>query len=121
MTRFTTPFGLVLALTAVAMGLSCSQQHSTPVQESALIGKWQQIGNPGVSITFLKDGTFSADAAGRRVMGGKYQLINGDRIILDLDASSPKVGAVTNAVSVPGGELRITPADGKTERYKRVE
>lgn len=72
-------------------------------------------------MTFLKDGTFSAHVAGERLMGGKYQLINGEHIVLRLDASSPQAGSVTNEISLAGEELRITPASGKTERYKRVD
>jgi hypothetical protein len=111
----------MFTLTTLAMCLSCSKQVSTPVQQSVLIGKWQQIGKPDISMTFVKDGTFSADVAGQRLLGGKYQLINGDRIMLDFDASSPKPGTETNTLSVEGEELRITPPDGKPEKYKRVE
>ena len=119
MTRFTT-LSQVFTLAALAMCLSCSPR-SAPVQESALVGKWQQVGKPAISMTFLKDGTFRADVAGQRLMGGKFRLINGERMVLDLDASSPKAGLVTNRVSLAGEELRITPAAGQTERYIRVE
>jgi hypothetical protein len=72
-------------------------------------------------MTFLKDGTFSAYVAGDRLLGGKYRLLNGEQIALDLDASSPKVGSVTNRVIMSGEELRITAAGSEVERYKRVE
>jgi hypothetical protein len=120
MKRLTRMFGQMLTLTALAMCLSCSPR-STPVQEGAIVGKWQRVDKPGISMAFLKDGTFSADVAGQRLLGGKYRLIEGDRITLDFDTSSPKTGPVTNKVYMAGEELRITPADGRTERYKRIE
>ena len=85
------------------------------------MGKWQRVDKPAISMTFLTDGTFSAYAAGDRVFGGKYRLLNGEQIVLDLDASSPKAGSVTNKVSMSDQELRITPAGSEVERYKRVE
>lgn len=109
----------VFGLVALALCLSCSR--STPVQESILVGKWQRVDKPAVSMTFLKDGTFSAGVAGSRVLGGKYRLLNGDQIVLDLDASSPKAGSVTNRIFLSGHELRITSTAGEVERYKRAE
>jgi hypothetical protein len=85
------------------------------------VGKWQGVDKPGISMTFLKDGSFNALAGGQRLLGGKYQIIDGDRMVLDFDASSPKASLATNQVSLMGEELRITPADGKTEKYKRVK
>jgi hypothetical protein len=120
MIRFITTFRNLFTLAALAICLSCTPR-SAPVQESVLAGKWQQAGKPAISMTFLKDGTFRADVAGQRLMGGKFRLINGKQIILDLDASSPKTGLVTNRISLAGEELRITSAAGQTERYKRVE
>jgi hypothetical protein len=109
-------FGLI----ALAMCLSCSPP-STPVQESVLVGRWQQVDKPAIMMTFLKDRTFSANVAGQRLLGGQYQLIDGGRLVLDCDASSAKAGRVTNTVFMAGEELRIKAADGTMERYKRVK
>ena len=109
------------ALSLLAFALSSSCSRTTPVQESILVGKWQRVDKPAISMTFLKDGTFSAYVAGDRLLGGKYRLLNGEQIALDLDASSPKVGSVTNRVIMSGEELRITAAGSEVERYKRVE
>jgi hypothetical protein len=71
-------------------------------------------------MTFLKDGTFNAYAGGGRLFGGKYRLLNGEQMVLDFDASSPKPGPMSNEVFMAGAELRITVGD-EVERYKRVE
>ena len=114
-----TTCGQVFGLVAFGLCLSCSR--SSPVQQSILVGKWQRVDKPAISMTFLKDGTFSAYAAEDRVLGGKYRLLSGEQIVLELDASSPKAGSVTNRVFMSGEELRITPAGSEVERYKRVE
>ena len=72
-------------------------------------------------ITYLKDGTFSASIGGKRVLGGKYRLLDGEQIVWDLDASSPKTGLVTNRAFMSGEELTIAPTGSEAERYKRVE
>lgn len=111
--------GPVFGLIAFALCLSCSRR--TPVQASVLAGKWQQVHKPAVTMHFQKNGTFSAYIGGERLLGGEYRLLNGEQIIMDFDASSPKLGPVTNKAFVSGEELRIVPAGGKGERYKRAE
>lgn len=74
-----------------------------------------------MTLDFLKDGTFRVDVAGQRLMGGRFSVIFETQLVLDFDASSPKTGPVTNRASIVGEELRITPMEGKAERYKRVE
>ena len=111
--------GQVFGWFAFTLCLSCSR--STPVQQSVLVGEWQRVDQPALSIAFLKDGTFSAYVTGKRVLGGKYRLLSGQQIVLDLDASSPKAGFVTNRAFMSNGELRITSVGGEAERYKRVE
>jgi hypothetical protein len=113
-------FRLVFSFAALAVCASCSPP-STPVQEGILVGKWQRVDKPAIRMVFLGDGTFSAHMADQRLLGGRYRLLNGEQIVLDLDASSPKPGLVTNRVSMSGEELRIIPAEGHTERYRRVE
>ena len=119
MRQIITTWGQVLGFVAVALCLSCSRK--TPVQQSVLVGTWQQVDKPAITITFLKDGTFSASVRGERLMGGKYRLLNGEQMALDFDASSPQAGSLTNGAFMVGEELRVTPAGGEAERYKRVE
>ena len=109
-----------VGLVALAMCLSCSPRRA-PVQESVLVGRWEQVDKPAIRMTFLKDRTFSAKVAGQRLLGGQYQLIDGRRLVLDCDAASAKPGRVTNTVFMAGEELRIKAADGTTERYRRIE
>lgn len=122
MKRLIPTFAHLFILITLAVCTSCSKQ-SPPGLESALVGKWQGIEKLGMEATFLKDGTFSvtAFAVGWHILGGKYQLIDGGRIVMTFDALSLKGNRATNKVSIVGQELRITTADGKTERYKRVE
>ena len=119
MRQIITTWGQVLGFVAVALCLSCSRK--TPVQQSVLVGTWEQVDRPDIIMTFLKDGTFSASVRGKRLLGGKYRLLNGEQMALDLDASSPKAGSLTNGAFMVGEELRVTPAGGEAERYKRVE
>lgn len=114
-----TKCGQVLGFVALGLCLSCSRR--TSVQESVLAGTWQRVDKPAITMTFLRGGTFSANVGGEHLLGGKYRLLNGDQMALDLDASSPKPGSVTNGAFMLGKELRIKPAGGEAERYKRVE
>jgi hypothetical protein len=109
-------FGRMLILAPLLICPACSPR-SAPVPESGLVGKWQQVDKPAITMTFLKDGTFRADIAGQRLLGGNYQLINGEQVVLNCDASSPQPGPITNRVSLVGQELRV----GPKERYKRVQ
>ena len=93
----------------------------SPVQASTLVGEWRRVDQPGISLTFEGDGTFSAAAASQRVAGGSYQLLDGTKVILVFDASSPNPMTVTNAVAMRGEKLRVTMADGEREDYVRAE
>jgi hypothetical protein len=95
--------------------------RSVPVQESTLIGKWQQIGKPAVILTFLKNGTFRADVSGQTLLSGSYHLAGGDQMVLERDGASATGQSLTNSVSMTGNELWIIPANGKRERYKHAE
>jgi hypothetical protein len=110
--------GQALVVVALALCSSCSRR--TPVEQSVLVGEWQRVDKPAITMTFLKDGTFSAHVGGERLLGGKYRLLDGEHIILDLDASSRNSGSITNGASMSGEELRITPTGSDVERYKRV-
>lgn len=121
MRKTITKRGRVFSFLALALCLSCfSCSRRTPVEENVLVGKWQRVDKPAITMTFLQDGTFSAYVGGDRLLGGKYRLLNGEQIVLDFDASSPKHGPVTNGAFMSGKELRLTPPDGEVERYKRV-
>ncbi len=99
--------------------ISCSRE--SPIQNSTLVGLWQQVGKPAATLEFLNDGTFRVDVAGQRLMGGRFQLVDERQLVLDFDASSPKPGPFTNRAFMVGKELRLTPTEGTVERYKRVE
>lgn len=84
------------------------------------MGRWQQVDKPAITMTFLKEGTFSASVAGQRILGGKYRLVNGEQLVLDCDAASLKVGPLTNRAFMAGEKLVIVSADGNTESYHRA-
>ena len=112
--------GQMCRLLGFVLCLSCTPR-STPVSRERLLGKWQGVDKPAISMTFTTGQAFCAYVAGQRLLGGTYRLLNGEQLVWDLDAASPKTGLVTNRVFMLGEELRIVSADGKTERYRRVE
>jgi hypothetical protein len=103
---------LLAAVTAISLLVSCSVR-------SPLVGKWQEVGGDE-TVEFLKDGTFNVLSKGR-ALGGKYSLVEGDRIKLEVGGLGDAAHPAILSASIAGGELSVTDPKGRISRYRRAK
>jgi hypothetical protein len=87
--------------------------------ESAIIGKWQEIGGEE-TMEFFKDGTITGTALGMS-FGGKYNFVDKDRIKIELGGIGAIVGPRVVKVEISGNELSMTDSNGKVSKYRRAK
>jgi hypothetical protein len=108
-------------------------QHPVPPKpESAIIGKWQQIGG-NVTFEFLKDGTvlFGEEVNEMQWVGpsklvrkqcvGKYTFIDDGRIKMEMGGPCALAGPIVGSVVVKGGKLDVIDQVGGDGHFERVK
>ena len=114
-TTFPSSLGLSLLLCLCAFLSAC-----TPQGASQIVGKWQA--KDGSSYTeFLSNGKVVL-GEGTDKTTGKYKVVSGDRIKMELDGEMGKlIGAIEFKYKLDGDTLVITDPDGEKETLERVK
>jgi uncharacterized protein (TIGR03066 family) len=94
--------------------------------EALLLGKWEMVSDPGKAVNsnveFTKDGTFTLTAGKGFTIKGKFRVLDGKTIEVELPkGKDPKeVEASKATIEVTRDALTITAQGGKkVTRYKR--
>ena len=84
--------------------IGCSGQRG-------IVGKWQQT-NGTETMEFLKDGTFVVENGGRPMGGGKYFVVDDNRIKIEPGGLQSLAGPMLTKYVISGKDLTLTAPDG---------
>jgi hypothetical protein len=87
--------------------------------ESSIVGKWKGI-DKHETMEFLDDGTFIVGDKDMNV-GGKYIVVDKNRIKVELAGLGALMGPVILKVEISGDELSVTEPGNKVAKYQRVD
>ena len=103
----------LLILCGLLQFIGCSNQKG-------IVGKWQQVEGTE-TIEFLKDGSFVVEKGGRPMGGGKYTVVDDNRIKIEPSGMMAVTGPMLTKYVIAGEDLTLTGPDGGDTKYHSLK